>query len=126
MSDTLVLFLTVPLITAFIGYITNWAAVKMVFQPREPWGVGPLKWQGIVYRLAPKFAAEIANTTGNVLSPEDMVERIDAPGLVQRLVAAHPAEIDAMLGEALDVVSPGTWAEMAPEARDQVRTLILA
>jgi uncharacterized membrane protein YheB (UPF0754 family) len=125
-SDTLVLFLTVPLITAFIGYITNWAAVKMVFQPREPWGVGPLKWQGIVYRLAPKFAAEIANTTGNVLSPEDMVERIDAPGLVQRLVAAHPAEIDAMLGEALDVVSPGTWAEMAPEARDQVRTLILA
>ena len=126
MSDTLVLFLTVPLITAFIGYITNWAAVKMVFQPREPWGVGPFKWQGIVYRLAPKFAAEIATTTGHVLSPEDMVERLDAHGLVQRLVAAHPTEIDAMLGEALDVVSPGTWGDMAPEAREQVRGLILA
>src|SRR3546814_2334350 len=72
------------------------AAVKMVFHPRQPWGVGPLKWQGIVYRLAPKFAAEIATTTGQVLSPEDMVERLDAHGLVQRLVAAHPAEIDAI------------------------------
>src|SRR3546814_15743039 len=85
-SDTLVLFLTVPLITAFIGYITNWAAVKMVFHPRQPWGVGPLKWQGIVYRLSPKFAAETAPTTGPVLSPEDLVARLDAPGLAQRLV----------------------------------------
>src|SRR3546814_11430167 len=76
----------------------------MVFHPRQPWGVGPLKWQGIVYRLAPKFAAEIATTTGQVLSPEDMVERLDAHGLVLRLVAAHPAEIDALLEEALDIV----------------------
>lgn len=126
MNDTLVLFLTVPLITAFIGYITNWAAVRMVFHPHQPWGVGPLKWQGIVYRLAPKFAAEIATTTGHVLSPEDMVERLDAHGLVQRLAATYPAEIDSMVGEALDVVSPGTWADMAPEARDQVRTMIFA
>ena len=126
MNDTLVLFITVPLITAFIGYITNWTAVKMVFHPREPWGVGPLKWQGIVYRMAPKFAAEIANTTGQVLSPEDMVERLDAHGLVQRLVAEHPAEIDAMLGEALDIVAPGTWDTMVPDAREQVRGLILA
>jgi uncharacterized membrane protein YheB (UPF0754 family) len=123
--DTVVLFITIPLITAFIGYITNWAAVKMVFYPAVPWGVGPLKWQGIVYRLAPKFAAEIATTTGHILSPEDMVERLDSPGLVQRLIAAHPSEIDAMLAEALDVISAGTWDAMAPEARDQVRTLIL-
>jgi uncharacterized membrane protein YheB (UPF0754 family) len=125
MTDTVVLFVTVPLITAFIGYITNWTAVKMVFHPREPWGVGPLKWQGIVYRMAPKFAAEIANTTGHVLSPEDMVERLDAHRLVQRLVDAHPGEIDALVGEALDIVSPGTWDAMAPEAREQVRGLVL-
>ena len=125
MSDTVVLFFTVPLITAFIGYITNWAAVKMVFHPREPWGVGPLTWQGIVYRMAPKFATEIANTTGQVLAAEDMVERLDAHGLVQRLVQAHPDEIDAMLAEALDVVAPGTWDAMVPEAREQARGLVL-
>ena len=125
MSDTVVLFVTVPVITAFIGYITNWAAVKMVFHPRQPWGVGPLKWQGIVYRMAPKFATEIANTTGQVLAPEDMVERLDAHGLIQRLVQAHPDEIDAMLAEVLDIVDPGTWDTMAPEAREQVRGLVL-
>ena len=126
MSDTFVLFLTVPLITAFIGYATNWTAVKMVFRPSEPWGLGPLKWQGIIYRLAPKLAGEIATTTGHVLSPEDMVERLDAHGLVQRLVAAHPTEIDAMLGEVLDIVAPGTWDAMVPEAQQQVRALVLS
>jgi uncharacterized membrane protein YheB (UPF0754 family) len=30
-------------VTAFIGYSTNWAAVKMVFHTREPVGVGPFK-----------------------------------------------------------------------------------
>lgn len=79
--------------------------------------MGPLKWQGIVYRLAPKFAAEIATTTGHVLSPEDMVERLDAYGLVQRLVAAHPGGDRC---DALDIVAPGTWDAMAPEAREQV------
>src|SRR3546814_16601319 len=54
-----------------------------------------------------------------------MVERLDAHGLVQRLVAAHPGEIDALLGEALDIVAPGTWDTMAPEAREQVRGLVL-
>ncbi|QYG94471.1 DUF445 family protein [Iamia sp. SCSIO 61187] len=125
MRDTALVFITIPLITAFIGYITNWAAVKMVFHPSEPWGIGPLKWQGIVYRLAPKLATEIATTTGHVLSPEDMVERLDAHGLMRKLIEERPNDVDAIFGEALDVVSPGTWAGMAPEAREQVRTMVL-
>jgi uncharacterized membrane protein YheB (UPF0754 family) len=124
-GDTVLFSITVPLVTAFIGYSTNWAAVKMVFHPREPVGVGPFKWQGIVYRLAQKFAAEIATTTGHILSPEDMVQRLGAHQMLQELVAAHPSEIDAMLGQALDVVSPGTWDEMAQEARDQLRAMVL-
>jgi hypothetical protein len=43
--------------------------VKTLLHPREPWGVGPLKWQGSIYRLAPKFATEIANTTGKGRRP---------------------------------------------------------
>ncbi len=126
MGDTALLFITVPLVTAFIGYLTNWAAVKMIFHPSEPVGIGPVKWQGIVYKLAPKFASEIANTTGQVLSPEDMVQRLGAHRLVERLASERPTEVDAILAEALDVIAPGVWDSMAAEARDQVRTMMLA
>ncbi len=126
MGDTALLFITVPLVTAFIGYVTNWAAVKMIFHPSEPVGIGPVKWQGIVYKLAPKFASEIANTTGQVLSPEDMVQRLGAHRLVERLASERPTEVDAIVAEALDVIAPGVWDSMAAEARDQVRTMMLA
>lgn len=126
MTTTLLLFITVPLVTAVIGYVTNWAAVKMIFNPREPIGVGALSWQGIVYKLAPKFAAEIATTTGHVLSPADLVERLDLPGLIGRLEEAFPAEFDALVAEALDVVAPGVWDGMATEAREQVRRMIVS
>lgn len=126
MSDRLLLWLTVPPITAFIGYITNWAAIKMMFHPAQPWGIGPLKWQGIVYRMGDKFAGEIAKTTSQVLTPADLVARLDLPGLLERLQAEHPDHVDAVVGEALDVVAPGMWAAAAPEARTQLQTMLLA
>lgn len=125
MNDALLLFLTVPAITAFIGYVTNWAAIKMVFHPRIPWGIGPLKWQGIIYRLAPKFAAEIATTTGHVLSPEDLVGRLEVDVLLDRLVTSRPEVVDEMLNDTLEVLAPGVWAGMSPQARDQIRALVI-
>ncbi len=126
MSDQLWLFITVPAVTAFIGYVTNWAAVRMIFHPAEPRGIGPFRWQGIVYRMAPKFAREIANTTGQVLTPSDIVERVDIAGLVDRLFEAHEEVLDHAVGESLDVLAPGAWASMDPAARVQVRTMLVA
>ncbi|MDE0803237.1 MAG: DUF445 family protein [Acidimicrobiales bacterium] len=126
MNDQLVLWITVPLVTAFIGYITNWSAVKMMFHPAEPRGIGPLKWQGIVYRMSGKFAGEIANTTSQVLSPEDLVGRLDLAGLIERLQNEHPDHVDSLVGEALDVVAPGVWASAAPEAKTQLQAMLVA
>lgn len=126
MNDQLVLWLTVPPVTAFIGYITNWAAIKMMFHPAEPWGIGPLKWQGIIYRMSDKFASEIAKTTSSVLGPEDLIARIDLPGLLDRLQSAHPDVVDSVVGDALDVVAPGMWASAAPEAKVQLQAMLLA
>ncbi|HVM53613.1 MAG TPA: DUF445 family protein [Acidimicrobiales bacterium] len=126
MGETAITFLIVPVVTAFIGYVTNWTAVKMIFHPREPVGIGPLKWQGIVYRLAPKFASEIAATTGKVLSPDDVVDRVAPAALATRVVAEHPGEVDAIIGEAFDALASGAWESMAPPARDQLRSALLA
>lgn len=125
MNDTLILLATVPPITAFIGYVTNWAAVRMMFHPAEPVGIGPLKWQGIVYRMSHKFASEISKTTSQVLTPADIVERLDLEGLIHRLLEVRADDVDEIVGRALDEVAPGAWASMAPEAKDQLRTMLL-
>ena len=126
MNDTLTLLAVIPTITAFIGYITNWAAIKMMFHPVHPMGVGPLKWQGIVYRMSDKFASEISATTSQVLTPEDLVRRLDIDGLLQRVQTTHGDRIEEVVGAALDEIAPGAWDAMAPVAREQLRSMLLA
>jgi uncharacterized membrane protein YheB (UPF0754 family) len=65
----------IPVVAAFVGYITNWLAVKMIFYPVVFWGpalwralegslygfdvlspLGALGWQGIVPAKAPRMA----------------------------------------------------------------------
>ena len=67
--------LFIPIVAAFVGYITNWLAVKMIFYPVLFWGapiwravegsmygfdilnpLGAIGWQGIVPAKAPRMA----------------------------------------------------------------------
>lgn len=126
MTDKAWVFVVVPVVSAFIGWFTNWAAVKMIFHPRVPIGIGPLRWQGIIYRLAPKMAAEIGSTTGLVFSPEELLARLDIEALMARVSGEFPSEIESVMSEALESLAPGSWDAMAPEAREQVMAMVLS
>jgi uncharacterized membrane protein YheB (UPF0754 family) len=126
MRDQIWLFVTVPLVTALIGYVTNWAAVWMMFHPTEPKGVGPLRWQGIVHRMSDNLAAEISRTTSHVLGPHDIVERLDLATLIERLRTTRRDEIEEIVERAFDQVAPGAWSSAAPEAKEQLEALLLA
>ena len=52
-------YLSIPIFAGFIGWFTNWVAIKMTFYPIYFWGYKKLKigWQGII----PANAAKISN-----------------------------------------------------------------
>lgn len=56
----------IPVISAFIGWLTNWIAIEMLFRPKHPVNLGFFKWQGIF----PKNQAEIAVKIGNMVATE--------------------------------------------------------
>jgi uncharacterized membrane protein YheB (UPF0754 family) len=122
-SDLVLLFLTVPTITAFIGWVTNWSAVRMIFWPREYRGVGKLGWQGIVYKQGHKFAGGVADmVTKNLITTSELVGRLD-PGEIYGLLAADLDRSNQELArEAVEIVQPGAWDRL-PE---QVRQMVLA
>jgi len=42
-------YLSIPVIAALIGWITNWMAIKLTFYPLDFVGIRPfLGWQGII------------------------------------------------------------------------------
>ena len=49
-------YLTIPAVSAVVGFGTNWLAVKMMMYPVEFKGMGPLGWQGVIPANAKKMA----------------------------------------------------------------------
>ena len=50
----------IPVITAFIGWLTNWVAIRMLFRPRKPWNFCGIRLQGLVPKNQHRFAEKIA------------------------------------------------------------------
>ncbi len=118
MSQSLLLLITIPSITAFVGWVTNWAAVKMIFHPVRFMGIGRFGWQAIVIRHAPKFATGIAEMAlRNLITVSELAERIQTKELVDR-VAAH---LDSVAGDLCkqiaEIVKPGAWGGLPDHVR---------
>lgn len=78
-----------PLVGAFIGWVTNMLAVKLIFRPYRPFKVPllPITFQGLV----PKRRAELATKIGQVveqelLSGDDIILQMRSPDMVDKLV----------------------------------------
>lgn len=55
-----------PIGGVVIGYITNWVALWMIYEPPDPWRLGPLRWQGLFIRRQ----AEVADEYARIISEE--------------------------------------------------------
>jgi uncharacterized membrane protein YheB (UPF0754 family) len=54
-----------PILGVVIGYVTNWVALWMIYEPAEPRRYGPLRWQGLFIRrqreVADVYASIVAD-----------------------------------------------------------------
>lgn len=61
MNWSLLTFILIPFITSFIGWLTNWFAIKMLFHPRKPRSFLLFgKWQGLVPKRQDQLAGQAA------------------------------------------------------------------
>jgi len=115
------ILLAVPLVTAFVGWITNWCAVQMIFWPEQFRGVGRFGWQGIVYRHNEKFAVAAADlAAGSLLTAHDVADRFDPEEIGRLYEHAFGAEAPTILRACWDVVRPGLWDGLPGVVQDLV------
>ncbi len=111
----LYLVLTVPAISGFIGWLTNWQAVKMIFAPAKRIGIGPLGWQGIIFHHADKFATNLGRIAkDDLISSAELVQRTKVEDLDPVLAPVLDAEAPAMVADAVEAAMPGAWAKVPP------------
>lgn len=92
----------IPLISAFIGYFTNWVAIKMLFHPKEPVRVLGMTIQGIFPKRQAQFGEKLGKLVSNeFLSFKDIESRIASPDNLKKILPLVEQHIDGFLHEKL-------------------------
>ena len=74
------------IISAAIGWITNWVAIKMLFRPYNEINLGLFKIQGLIPKRRAEIGIGIANVVQNeLISIKDVIANIDREEFSKRL-----------------------------------------
>lgn len=88
----------IPIISAFIGYFTNWIAIKMLFHPRNPVNILGITIQGIFPKRQTQFAQKLgALVATELLHFDEIAERLKDPKQLQALNPTIESHIDTFL-----------------------------
>ena len=124
-SANWLIYASMPLIAAFVGWSTKIVALEMIYVPLEFKGIGPIGWQGIVPRRAGKVGSKtIELLTTNLLKPEELVEKIDAAEAVEALRAPLAQAIDDISRDLAEQIRPGLWDSLPAAGRKAVQQRI--
>lgn len=88
----------IPLISGFIGWVTNWVAIKMLFHPRTPVNVLGIKVQGIFPKRQDQFAEKLGKLVSRELLSFDEIEaKITNPDNLKQVLPQVESHIDHFL-----------------------------
>ncbi|MGI6712687.1 MAG: DUF445 domain-containing protein [Bacillota bacterium] len=107
--------ISVPVVGALIGWITNVLAIKMIFRPHQPLVIPVLNYK--IQGLIPKRRKEIAFNIGQViekelLSFEDVVLKLKENGVQQKIVKSAVYTISQRVDERIPAIVPSTIKKM--------------
>ena len=89
-----------PVAGFLVGYVTNWLAMNLIYEPREPVQIGPFKIQGVFIKRQREVATQFADVIADrVLTPENLVQHISEGPNRQRLLDILEGQVEESMKE---------------------------
>lgn len=124
MSYALVL---IPLISAFIGWFTNWIAIKMLFHPREPRKILWFTLHGIFPKRQRQFAEKLGKlVSAELLSFSEIESRITHPENLKKIMPHVEGHIDQFLRVKLAEQMPVISMFIGDKTINELKSVFLA
>ncbi len=115
------IYVSIPVMAAVIGYVTKLVAIRMMFRPLDYVGRKPFGWQGIVPRRAARMASiAVDMMTSQLISPADVVRRLDPERIAKQLAEPLQAVAGELAREIAEEFQPGLWDSLPDPIRRMV------
>lgn len=118
--------IVIPIISAFIGWFTNWIAVKMLFHPKEPVNILGFKMQGIFPKRQEQFAKKLGKLVSEeLLSFADIEAKITNPANLEKILPQLENQIDQFLREKLSDAIPVISMFIGDKTIEKIKSVFL-
>ena len=119
--------LLIPLISAFIGWFTNWVAIKMLFHPKEPKKFLFITFQGVFPKRQRQFAEKLGKLVSTeLLSFREIEEKIVNPDNIKKLMPFVESKVDDFLRNKLSDAFPIISMFIGESTINQLKTIFMA
>jgi uncharacterized membrane protein YheB (UPF0754 family) len=120
------LILSIPLISAFIGWFTNWIAIKMLFHPRLPVKVLGITFHGIFPKRQVQFAQKLGKLVSEeLLSFKDIEAKITDGNNLQQVMPLVETHIDNFLRNKLASEMPIISMFIGDKTIEQLKSVFM-
>lgn len=119
-------FLISPVLCAFIGWLTNYVAVKMLFRPRNPLNLGICTVQGVF----PKRKSALAENLGqmvekNLINHTDIQKTLADPALHKIFSGVAEEKVNDFLENRLAGLNPMIAMFLNDDMKDKIRGMLM-
>lgn len=119
MQGTALIFLV--LVGAGIGYLTNVLAIRLLFRPFEPVGIGPVRLQGLIPKRRHEIARSIGETIeAELLSIEELLDRFLEQMDKAEVIAFVKLRLRTLAQEKMPFFLPQQMREMILSHLDEI------
>jgi len=120
----MLVYLIPPLLGAFIGYITNVIAVKLLFHPKKPINLLGIKIQGLIPARSEELTERILDSLSDILKEEDFEFIIDKAmkKSYENSIKAKVDEIFSKLGFLKDLIDKYNFSSSISSAMNNYVT----
>jgi len=140
-----VVFWSIPVFTAVVGWLINWTGVIMLFNPVRLHGArvaglaelarlaphkvqeipgllhGVVGWQGIVPGRAAKMGSiAVDKVIAKIGTPKEFYEQLDPPAIAEHIVTIMEPKVPEIVDGVMVRQHPTLWANLPPRIKDAV------
>lgn len=116
-------YLSMPVISAAVGYVTNVIAIYMMFHPLKFIGIYPpiLGWQGIIPRRAAKMASISVDTiTTKLIDQREIFARLDPERIAEELESPLNNMVEDITDQVMREHQPRLWESLPQGVKQQI------
>jgi len=115
-----------PFLSAFIGWITNFLAIKMLFNPKEEKNILGLKVQGIFPKRQKAFAEKLGALVANeLLSLEDIQQKIGSESNQALMLDTVSLKMDNFLNHKLKEAMPMVAMMLGKDTKAKIKATLM-